>query len=139
RRDPDRAREAVLLADRRLDLAGEFVGASEATAAPDADVEVSFLDPGGLKAVREGAEGVHDLAADSAVQLEVRRHEHGLGTPSRGLDARHRRSDAEPAGFVARGQDDPPAMLRSPRSEEHTSELQSRGHLVCRLLLEKKL
>src|SRR5690625_6276043 len=45
----------------------------------------------------------------------------------------------------------PPAsrrsMIRSPptartcsmvRSEEHTSELQSRGHLVCRLLLEKK-
>src|SRR5215813_14503483 len=28
----------------------------------------------------------------------------------------------------------PPA----PRSEEHTSELQSRPHLVCRLLLEKK-
>src|SRR5207253_6256742 len=33
-----------------------------------------------------------------------------------------------PASYVA-----PPA-----RSEEHTSELQSRGHLVCRLLLEKK-
>src|SRR5690625_5406022 len=36
-------------------------------------------------------------------------------------------------------------LLRKPqecrihiRSEEHTSELQSRGHLVCRLLLEKK-
>src|SRR2546429_5719697 len=27
---------------------------------------------------------------------------------------------------------------RAPRSEEHTSELQSRLHLVCRLLLEKK-
>src|SRR5690625_4017419 len=27
---------------------------------------------------------------------------------------------------------------RRERSEEHTSELQSRGHLVCRLLLEKK-
>src|SRR6266496_5778406 len=27
---------------------------------------------------------------------------------------------------------------RSPRSEEHTSELQSRRDLVCRLLLEKK-
>src|SRR2546422_8377002 len=27
---------------------------------------------------------------------------------------------------------------RTPRSEEHTSELQSRLHLVCRLLLEKK-
>src|SRR5690625_5631169 len=45
---------------------------------------------------------------------------------------------------VARG--DPGRLLerlrgpiaRVPRSEEHTSELQSRGHLVCRLLLEKK-
>src|SRR5947208_12337005 len=27
---------------------------------------------------------------------------------------------------------------KSPRSEEHTSELQSPDHLVCRLLLEKK-
>src|SRR2546429_5362403 len=34
-----------------------------------------------------------------------------------------------------------PAIFRKPipdRSEEHTSELQSRLHLVCRLLLEKK-
>src|SRR5207253_11137215 len=33
-----------------------------------------------------------------------------------------------------------PIPLEAPviRSEEHTSELQSRGHLVCRLLLEKK-
>src|SRR5690625_5339647 len=30
------------------------------------------------------------------------------------------------------------AAMRAWRSEEHTSELQSRGHLVCRLLLEKK-
>src|SRR5207253_9819998 len=36
----------------------------------------------------------------------------------------HRQDDAGAAG--------------SARSEEHTSELQSRGHLVCRLLLEKK-
>src|SRR5439155_24755713 len=34
-----------------------------------------------------------------------------------------------------RAQNARPRMLRS---EEHTSELQSRGHLVCRLLLEKK-
>src|SRR5690625_5993380 len=33
--------------------------------------------------------------------------------------------------------DDDPAELRI-RSEEHTSELQSRGHLVCRLLLVNK-
>src|SRR3712207_7543800 len=30
------------------------------------------------------------------------------------------------------------ALLPPPRSEEHTSELQSRQYLVCRLLLEKK-
>src|SRR5439155_24191201 len=31
-----------------------------------------------------------------------------------------------------------PVGVRAPRSEEHTSELQSRGQLVCRLLLEKR-
>src|SRR5437870_9133953 len=31
-----------------------------------------------------------------------------------------------------------PDRIDERRSEEHTSELQSRGHLVCRLLLEKK-
>src|SRR5690625_3604001 len=31
-----------------------------------------------------------------------------------------------------------PVFQTDARSEEHTSELQSRGHLVCRLLLEKK-
>src|SRR5207253_5700066 len=31
----------------------------------------------------------------------------------------------------------PEPLLFDERSEEHTSELQSRGHLVCRLLLEK--
>src|SRR5690625_5506605 len=32
----------------------------------------------------------------------------------------------------------PSGLIGKERSEEHTSELQSRGHLVCRLLLEKK-
>src|SRR3712207_7826013 len=32
----------------------------------------------------------------------------------------------------------PDAQAKSERSEEHTSELQSRQYLVCRLLLEKK-
>src|SRR5688572_31146350 len=31
-----------------------------------------------------------------------------------------------------------PKTSREPRSEEHTSELQSQSNLVCRLLLEKK-
>src|SRR6478672_12675419 len=40
-----------------------------------------------------------------------------------------------PAGCRTRA---PRAGSRRPRSEEHTSELQSRSDLVCRLLLEKK-
>src|SRR5690625_6072970 len=39
---------------------------------------------------------------------------------------------AEHSSCAARG------LAYEARSEEHTSELQSRGHLVCRLLLEKK-
>src|SRR3712207_7428870 len=45
---------------------------------------------------------------------------------------RHSRRDiGNPAGLEA-------ALSRTSRSEEHTSELQSRQYLVCRLLLEKK-
>src|SRR5438067_9803336 len=42
--------------------------------------------------------------------------------------------------YAARGIDPRPLIPRAlpPRSEEHTSELQSRFDLVCRLLLEKK-
>src|SRR5437660_11693497 len=36
------------------------------------------------------------------------------------------------------GKKESPHEIIKIRSEEHTSELQSRGHLVCRLLLEKK-
>src|SRR3989442_1981922 len=53
----------------------------------------------------------------------------GIGLGQRkgrnGLAARHARQVAL-------------AQRIRPRSEEHTSELQSRPHLVCRLLLEKK-
>src|SRR2546422_1897035 len=46
------------------------------------------------------------------------------------------------ADFLARrpasGRDALSGARQGPRSEEHTSELQSRLHLVCRLLLEKK-
>src|SRR2546430_13092733 len=39
---------------------------------------------------------------------------------------------------VAAARTDLPHRLIAPRSEEHTSELQSQSNLVCRLLLEKK-
>src|SRR5438876_7586771 len=56
--------------------------------------------------------------------------------------------DLPPAPVLARGDPRPERQSRTtgrpdahaplPRSEEHTSELQSPVHLVCRLLLEKK-
>src|SRR5207302_7827617 len=49
---------------------------------------------------------------------------------STALDAHGRRA-LRPFGLASRA-------CRHPRSEEHTSELQSRENLVCRLLLEKK-
>src|SRR5207253_8071626 len=53
-----------------------------------------------------------------------------------GRDADATRAGRFSAGDPFRGVLDHNAIAG--RSEEHTSELQSRGHLVCRLLLEKK-
>src|SRR5207253_6400549 len=53
----------------------------------------------------------------------------GAGRRAQGNEELAPRPASHDAGRVAAG---------AARSEEHTSELQSRGHLVCRLLLEKK-
>src|SRR5690606_39389021 len=64
------------------------------------------------------------------------RHRRALGP--RGADrARGRRWLAPPPALPARGRS-ARRGLAALRSEEHTSELQSREKLVCRLLLEKK-
>src|SRR3712207_7972220 len=46
--------------------------------------------------------------------------------------------DALLVSFVDRSKQGEPETGEAQRSEEHTSELQSRQYLVCRLLLEKK-
>src|SRR3712207_8144152 len=46
--------------------------------------------------------------------------------------------ERQAVGHVARADDQHALLAQRPRSEEHTSELQSRQYLVCRLLLEKK-
>src|SRR2546428_9679972 len=51
---------------------------------------------------------------------------------------RRGRGGAAPAGRRGSHARVAPAATRRSRSEEHTSELQSRSDLVCRLLLEKK-
>src|SRR5690625_5963237 len=72
-------------------------------------------------------ETLQDLAPDVLLVQESPR----FVLPGMRLDrlARHLERRVLLGGAGGRGQD---------RSEEHTSELQSRGHLVCRLLLEKK-
>src|SRR5690625_636717 len=55
---------------------------------------------------------------------------------STGVEGGYKNIGRHAAGILI---SDGPAEKYIPvRSEEHTSELQSRGHLVCRLLLEKK-
>src|SRR5207253_10418515 len=56
---------------------------------------------------------------------------HPLGDALRRIQKKIRDAQRRQAGAAG------PDACRE-RSEEHTSELQSRGHLVCRLLLEKK-
>src|SRR5690625_7129124 len=65
------------------------------------------------------------------------------GTAQRRPLAVQKQSAVRPAAITPRGWPryrcaTVPDRSRPGRSEEHTSELQSRGHLVCRLLLEKK-
>src|SRR5258708_28475316 len=56
---------------------------------------------------------------------------------SRKRSRRRNACDANPSG-IRRKQRVTERSQFGPRSEEHTSELQSPDHLVCRLLLEKK-
>src|SRR5688572_31299278 len=54
------------------------------------------------------------------------------------LDCRQREGSERSVGPRRDGDDYSQGHERVPRSEEHTSELQSQSNLVCRLLLEKK-
>src|SRR3712207_6947518 len=58
------------------------------------------------------------------------------GDPGHGAERNHPPHRPDPTRGLDRSRDTGGRTLR--RSEEHTSELQSRQYLVCRLLLEKK-
>src|SRR5690625_6818429 len=91
-----------------------------------------------LAALAVGASGCGRGAAPSTDE----------GTSTQGAGAPAENDGTEPtegssggeteAGGPSDGGGDESAAENQARSEEHTSELQSRGHLVCRLLLEKK-
>src|SRR3712207_7127415 len=61
-------------------------------------------------------------------------------SPTRSVNTSRCVGDRRPTARRSRSRDSPAttASSGSSRSEEHTSELQSRQYLVCRLLLEKK-
>src|SRR2546429_7194685 len=59
--------------------------------------------------------------------------------PPRSQDADDRRHDRKKNHDSDNVVDAPGDLGHEMRSEEHTSELQSRLHIVCRLLLEKKI
>src|SRR3712207_8197337 len=82
-----------------------------------------FRSPGHLLHGREARElRLHGVAGgEEAVQRAPGELDRGLGHRPRGIHRAARQAD-----------------LVVQRSEEHTSELQSRQYLVCRLLLEKK-
>src|SRR5258708_27105448 len=75
---------------------------------------------------RSGVDDCHQREIIRALSLDALRH---LGAAAEFSRRRH----GEPAAVVHHAHGD-----RGRRSEEHTSELQSPDHLVCRLLLEKK-
>src|SRR3989442_8328301 len=85
---------------------------------------------------------IYTLSLHDALPISPRVHGSGVSNPARttssnsGRPARRARSRAtfDSTGRIRRSRARPPCG----RSEEHTSELQSRPHLVCRLLLEKK-
>src|SRR2546421_1068171 len=68
-----------------------------------------------------------------------RQHAGGEALSARAQHARrHRRFEQRPGASRVTADDELDAVAAPLRSEEHTSELQSRSDLVCRLLLEKK-
>src|SRR5690625_6486270 len=89
--------------------------------------QFSLIETGARTGVAGGTDLIHFYK--QRVPIAVTAHAlHKLDVPG---------SIAFPPKFLAAAGPKNGAALGE-RSEEHTSELQSRGHLVCRLLLEKK-
>src|SRR5690625_6222074 len=79
----------------------------------------------------------HLLRTEQTIRIEFSLSDDAFAfTEQIGQDSRI--TDGYCFGGVRDNEIDCQTVTLAPRSEEHTSELQSRGHLVCRLLLEKK-
>src|SRR5438876_8861387 len=72
---------------------------------------------------QQGSVRLHGFAVEHRIGPDLPEHEIGLFPDHGGVETCEHVADV---------------LAAHPRSEEHTSELQSPVHLVCRLLLEKK-
>src|SRR5690625_6546732 len=82
----------------------------------------------------EGAHTRPDVAGGSA---SAGSKISGMMDSTRGLAPETRQTSTHSGGHDDTEHERSRPCRGGPRSEEHTSELQSRGHIVCRLLLEK--
>src|SRR5690606_40998925 len=83
-----------------------------------------------LEALKERIISEYQAVKESEPTREVVEQMQELATAAQAVKAENERRAAEQAELAAAAEE--------ARSEEHTSELQSRENLVCRLLLEKK-
>src|SRR3712207_8384255 len=88
---------------------------------------------------------IYTLSLHDALPISVVPSHHGCSAIQPSMSTASSRSEGEKGGAIIPSEAPVPRMStvrqvypRRARSEEHTSELQSRQYLVCRLLLEKK-
>src|SRR5690606_743744 len=94
-----------------------------------------------LEMILDASSGLTRYEAENAYSLSLVRH--GRIEPSAVWELKTQTLKKDGLLSLYRGQEDFSSLgglaaLKAFRSEEHTSELQSRENLVCRLLLEKK-
>src|SRR2546430_13376810 len=97
-----------------------MIGIPQLSPTPQGDVMVDV--PGWLHTVSAIPAELMQPGTEVSHKLWVMPHRGLLSLPTH---------TSQPSSFIWNG-------LFAPRSEEHTSELQSQSNLVCRLLLEKK-
>src|SRR5690625_4702424 len=132
------ARNLVIDLFPKIDFPVAVIATTYQDAAPE-DVENLISRP--LEASISSIEGIETVQSQSqsGISLVLMMFKNGVDLDQALLDVRERVDQVK--DLLPDQSGDPNIMRFSPdqlRSEEHTSELQSRGHLVCRLLLEKK-
>src|SRR5690606_41702893 len=117
---------------------GDRAGAVRAHSAAVRTLQPGAQVHGGGLARAVAAEEGEDLSCGHLERDVLDRLESAVTLPEPAYQDRCHAPDSAGRGRAAAVKNSRPSRQRDQRSEEHTSELQSRENLVCRLLLEKK-